>query len=152
MARGVMPATDVPATTGTTFQPWSCCAQRPGAIDHPEQLEATNPTCLSAAVPGTVAAALRAAGQWDWDRPRDLDAEDWWYHTTFRSLAIPVNHPCYLCLDGLATLAEVWLNGRRLLTTDNMFRGYRIDVRSHLQPHNELVIGFRSLTDDLKRK
>ena len=32
------------------------------------------------------------------------------------------------CLDGLATLADVWLNGRRLLVADNMFRAYRVDV------------------------
>ena len=52
---------------------------------------------------------------------------------------------CRLCFDGLATLAEVWLNGQLLLTTDNMFRGYRVDVAPHLRAQNELVLGFRSL-------
>ena len=38
---------------------------------------------LPATVPGTVAAALRRAGRWDFDHPADLDASDWWYRTTF---------------------------------------------------------------------
>jgi beta-mannosidase len=100
-------------------------------------------------VPGTVAAALHAAGKWDYDRPADLDGQDWWYRTTFDAPDLP---ECRLCLDGLATLAEIWLNGRLLLTTDNMFRAYQIDVAPYLQLRNELVIGFRSLSEDLKKK
>jgi beta-mannosidase len=49
-------------------------------------------------------------------------------------------------------LAEIWLNGRLLLATDNMFRAYRLDIAPFLEPHNELVIGFRSLTRDHGRK
>ena len=30
-----------------------------------------------------VAAALRAAGRWDLDHPRDFDADDWWYRCRF---------------------------------------------------------------------
>src|SRR5207248_835028 len=55
------------------------------------------------------------------------------------------------CCDGLATLADVWLNGRRVLSSANMFRKYRIDVTPDLQTHNELVIGFRSLAKFLKQ-
>lgn len=129
------------------FAPWSCCAQPAGAITHPEQLPA-DAAWLPAVVPGTVAAALQAAGQWDMNAPRDLDAEDWWFRTTF---AAP-DDTCRLCFDGLATLAEVWLNGRRVLATDNMFRAYQVDVRPVLRAHNELVLGFRALAADLARK
>ncbi len=139
-------------TPGVTFAPWSYCAQPPGAITHPDQLGAASPHWLPAMVPGTVAAALQANGQWDFNRPTDLDAQDWWYRTTFVPPELPAGYSCHLCLDGLATLAEVWLNGHRLLTTDNMFRGYRVNVGPYLRPHNELVIGFRSLSEDLKRK
>jgi beta-mannosidase len=103
-------------------------------------------------VPGTAAGALRAAGLWDEDNPRDLDAEDWWFRTTFDAPDVPPGDSCCLCFDGLATLAEVWLNGRRVLTADNMFRTYRVDAAPHLRTHNELVLGFRSLTEALKRK
>jgi beta-mannosidase len=139
------PATAIP------FAAWSCCAQPPGAVTHPDQLFAAA-DWLPATVPGTVAAALQANGRWDFDRPRELDAEDWWYRTTFEAPDLPAGMPCHLCLDGLATLAEVWLNGQRLLTTDNMFHAYRLNVGPYVRPRNELVLSFRSLTEDLKRK
>src|SRR5688572_23745516 len=126
---------------------WACCASPPGAVTHPDQL-GSHLDWLPAAVPGTVAAALRSAGRWDFDRPADLDGQDWWYRTTFRS----PGGPCRLCLDGLATLAEVWLNGQQLLTTANQFRGHVIDIGPHLRDENELDIGFRSLSEELKRR
>ena len=73
----------------------------------------------------------------------DADAHDWWYRTSF---AAPAERPCFLCFDGLATVAEVWLNGRKILDADNMFRASRVDVTDVLNSQNELVIGFRSLT------
>ena len=130
---------------------WECCAQKPGSISHPDQLEFCS-DWLTATVPGTVASALAAADQWDFDHPQDIDSTDWWFRTSFSSSDESRRQSCILRLDGLATLAEVWLNGERLLTTDNMFRRYRIDVSSQLQSENELVIGFRSLAEDLKRK
>src|SRR5207253_785835 len=41
---------------------------------------------------------------------------------------------------------------RLLLSADNMFRAYRLDVGPLLSPENELALCFRSLTEDLKRK
>src|SRR5262249_11200375 len=38
------------------------------------------------------------------------------------------------------------------LTAENMFRAYRVDVTPYLQQRNELVIAFRSLDEDLKKK
>src|SRR5436190_3036239 len=108
------------------FGPWSCCARPPGAVAHPDHL-VSHSDWLPASVPGTVASALCAAARWDFDRPTDLDGQDWWYRTTFRSPGAP----CRLCFDGLATLAEVWLNGTHLMTTDNMFRAYRVDIGPH---------------------
>src|SRR5205085_2920530 len=80
------------------------------AITHPAQLE--NATWLLAVVPGTVAAALSAAERWSLGQPLDADAHDWWYRTTFAAPQSASDRPCHLCLDGLATLAEVWLNGQ----------------------------------------
>jgi beta-mannosidase len=126
---------------------WTFCAQGASAVAHPEALK--DAAWLSALVPGTVAASLAAAGRWNLSQPLDADDHDWWFRTTFPA---PTNHPCHLCFDGLATLAEIWLNGQLLLTTDNMFRRYRLDVASHLQPENQLVLGFRSLTHGLQQK
>ncbi len=56
----------------------------------------------------------------------------------------------FLHFEGLATIADIWLNGELLLHTDNMFRAYRVDVTEKLQPKNELVICFRSLKEHLE--
>ena len=69
------------------------------------------------------------------------------------ALHLPSNSTrCRLRFEGLATLAEVWLNGQHLLSTDNMFRKYEIDVAPHLRAQNALVLGFRSVAADLKKK
>ena len=141
-----------PAAPPIILAPWTLCSHAPGAITDPEQLDAHAQTWLPAVVPGTVAAALQTSGQWDLRQLLDADARDWWYRTTFDATDIDADLPSFLCFDGLATLAEIWLNGDRLLVTDNMFRAYRLDIAPHLQPHNELAIVFRSLTHDLGKK
>ena len=123
---------------------WSCSAHRPNSVTDPQQLAAADPEWLSSQVPGTVASALNQAGRWSFEEPTDIDAHDWWFRTRFPSPEKTEGHPCQLCFDGLATLAEVWLNGKLLLTTDNMFRAYRLDVSDALQSANELAIRFRS--------
>jgi beta-mannosidase len=130
------------------FAAWSCCAQPAASITHPDHLQETPADWLPAIVPGTVASTLHANGQWDINQPLDADGKDWWYRTSFPAPSIQ-GGLCFLCLDGLATLAEVWLNGHHLVTTDNMFRAYRIDIAAQLQEHNELAIVFRSVTHDL---
>jgi beta-mannosidase len=121
--------------------PWSLCAQPANAIQHPAQLDAGQPQWLPAQVPGTVASSLAAVGAWNLDQPLDADAHDWWYRTAFPAPTTPG----HLCFAGLATLTEVWLNGKLVLTSDNMFRTYRIDIGTHIQPQNDLVLVFRSL-------
>ncbi|MEK6260650.1 MAG: glycoside hydrolase family 2 protein [Planctomycetota bacterium] len=139
-------------TAALSLGPWDCCAQAPGIVTRPDQLAHANGEWLSAAVPGTVAGTLRASGRWDFQRPTDIDAQDWWYRSTFAISADSNGQPCTLCFDGLATLADIWLNGEHLLSTDNMFRAYELDVTSLLRANNELAIRFRSLSADLQQK
>lgn len=96
--------------------------------------------------------ALEALGKWDHQHPVDIDGQDWWYRASFSINDVAPEKLSFLCFDGLATLAEVWLNGQLILTTDNMFRAYRIDVSQGLLPTNELTVVFRSGTADLKKK
>lgn len=50
-----------------------------------------------------------------------------------------------LCFGGLDTCATVWLNGRQILASDNMFLAHRIPVQAMLLPgDNELLIVFES--------
>lgn len=136
-------------TNPVHFAPWTCCAQAPGASAEPAAVQGD---WMAAEVPGTVASALRARGQWNHQNPPDVDAQDWWYRTTFTTAARTAEESCALCFDGLASLADVWLNGELILSSDNMFRSHRVDVARVLQDVNELVIRFRSLTADLKKK
>lgn len=137
-------------TEGFSLGTWRICAHAPGQISHPDQLPSETTEWLPATAPGTVASALRDAGLWDFDHPTDIDGRDWWWQSKF--LRPSAAGSCELVLSGLATLAEIWLNGRRLLVTDNMFREYRLDIQAELQDENELVIGFRSLTTALQVK
>jgi beta-mannosidase len=101
---------------------------------------------LPAQVPGTAAGALRAASRWDFSRTRDFDAEDWWWRTRFN--AEP--GPAVLGFDGIATLAEVWLDGEMILASDNMFRAHEVPVT--LKGEHELVIRCRALVPELARR
>ena len=62
---------------------WSLAQTAPGQFAGPEDLTHAALTWIPASVPGTVASALHAAGQWDLERPIDIDAHDWWYRCAF---------------------------------------------------------------------
>jgi beta-mannosidase len=101
-------------------------------------------------VPGTAAAALRAHGTW---APGVADAElfdgrDWWFRCRF---ADPGTGPYTLCLGGLATIADVWLNGSHVLHSENMFLEHAHDIDA-LQSDNEICIRFAALDAELARK
>ncbi len=135
------------------FDLWSCCSCAPGTVTHPEQLGLITTGWIDAHVPGTVASTLAIANRWDMHQPPIIDDLDWWYRTRFSNTEREgPGRRSWLCFDGLATLAEIWLNGQRLLTTNNMFRTYRIDVSDALVAENELAIVFRSMTEELKKK
>src|SRR4051812_2137756 len=92
---------------------WELCATPPGKVTAPAALGGP---WTRARVPGTVAQALREAGQWTLDAPAPLHGSDFWFRTRFEASGEQT-----LRFHGLATLAEVWLNGEKLLSTDNMF-------------------------------
>lgn len=118
---------------------WWCGSTGHGSIEHPDGLEGVAIEWVPASVPGTAAAALREAGKWSWgleDREL-LDGADWWFRCEF---AHPAEEgPWELELGGIATMADVWLNGRHVLQGGNMFTAYQVPVDS-LASANELVI------------
>ena len=75
-----------------------------------------------------------------------VDQADWEYLRSFRaSKAQCAAAQQHLVFEGLDTVAEVYLNGRRLGTVDNMFRRWRFDVVKRLvEGLNELRVVFRS--------
>lgn len=116
---------------------------------------------LPAEVPGTVHTDLLSNNRIEdpFYRLNELDQQwidkvDWEYKTTFdvddnflkRDRVI-------LDFKGLDTYADVTLNGTNILSADNMFREWQIDVKDHLKTgKNELHILFRSpINEGLKK-
>ena len=101
---------------------------------------------IPARVPGTVAAALRAAGEWTWDEKRDFDAEDVWFRAPMGG---ELTAGCVLGLDGIATLWEAWLDGTLVASGDSMWERREVVIE---HPVTELVIRCRALAPELAKK
>lgn len=138
---------------------WECGAVLPGLIDDPPGLHGATIEWLPATVPGTAAGALRDAGRWKWgvEDQRLLDGQDWWFRCRFaapdtdRDTTGETPRRWELRLDGLATIADVWLNDEHLLHSESMFRAHRLEVE-RLRSDNELVIRLAALDPVLARR
>lgn len=127
---------------------WELLSSAAGLIGDPTDLNAIETPWPTAVVPGTVASAL--AGEVGLDAHTDYDARDWWYQATFADPREGSDErPVALRFDGLATLAEVWLNGESILESTNMFTAHVVDITDLLEAENRLTIVFRSLTEAL---
>ncbi|MCC5841038.1 MAG: glycoside hydrolase family 2 protein [Opitutales bacterium] len=113
---------------------------------------------LEAAVPGCVHTALRATGilpdPWFRDGEKDLHwvcARGWIYDRIFSwDPAEGVGEPL-LVMEGLDTLCEVRLNGKSLLSTDNMFRSWSVEIGEWLRAgENHLELCFASVLPFLR--
>jgi beta-mannosidase len=104
---------------------WSLAATPPGLAADPSDLDRLRLEWIP--IPGamTAAAALRSAGRWSLDETRDFDADDWWFHCEFSA---DPGQPVRLLLQGLATIADVWINGEHRLRSESMFERHAIDV------------------------
>ncbi|ANC92896.1 glycoside hydrolase family 2 protein [Azospirillum humicireducens] len=100
---------------------------------------------VPAPVPGTAAQALQAAGLWFLDDPLPLDDKDIVYRTRLTG-----HGPRILRFHGLATIADVWLDGERILTSDSMFLAHEVPVM--LNGEAELSIRFHALHPVLAAK
>jgi beta-mannosidase len=155
---------------------WMCGSSTPGQVGDPHELREAQIDWLAAVVPGTAAGALRDVGRWRWgvDDQHLLDGRDWWFRCRFASPdaapapaadAGPTAAPpdatrgggadeigrWELRLDGLATIADVWLNDDHLLHSENMFLAHRLEVE-RLRSDNELVIRFAALDPVLAQR
>lgn len=133
------------AVAGHTLHPvpgWQACATAPNAADSPASPSLT--WSLHAEGPAATAAAmLRAAGTLgDGPDARRLDAEDWWFRTTLPAVELEAGDELALVIDGVATVADVWLDGAPLFASDNMWRRHEHVVS---RGGGELVVRCRSL-------
>ncbi|SFW58572.1 beta-mannosidase [Luteibacter sp. UNCMF366Tsu5.1] len=106
-----------------------------------------------ATVPGAVQTDLLALGRIGDPFWRDNEADlqwiglsDWDYRLDFDvDAAMLKRGHVELVFDGLDTFADVEINGRMLLSADNMFRRWRVPVRDALHKGtNTLVVHFHS--------
>ena len=74
---------------------------------------------LGPLVPGTVAQSMAPHAELDDHEP--YDSSDWWYRCTFDAPEGSTKHGTFLHLEGLATLAQVWLNGVLVLESTTLF-------------------------------
>ena len=120
---------------------WEACSTAPGAALDPASsaldwsLRADGAATTAAALVGTSLASDAAPS-------RRLDAEDWWFRTRLPAIAAAPGEELALRIGGLATVADAWLDGAPLLSSDNMFRGHE---RILAGAGGELVVRCRSL-------
>lgn len=128
---------------------WQIASSDPNSVTG-ELIESTVLQWQDGMVPGTVAQAIRR----DINLPGHYDRHDWWYRTTFDAPNVStdkiIRH--HLRFEGLATLADIWLNGKKILSSENMFCSHVVDVTEQLLASNILVIHFKSLQSELERK
>lgn len=99
---------------------------------------------IPANFPGTVAQSLAQAGRYDSQSPRALHDSDFWYRGT-----VSGQGKYLLEFAGLATIAEVYLDGRHLATSSSMFLPLRLNIELH--GASVLHLAFRSLHTHLER-
>lgn len=108
---------------------------------------------IPATVPGNVELDLIRAGLLPEDldrgdqiyRLRELEDRQWWFSRTIEVSDAIASSACNLVLEGVDTLATVWLNGRRIARLENMLIPHRLELTGCLQSgENTLVIGIDS--------
>lgn len=135
----------IDAETSLLHEGWSLVLTAPGAFSGPAELPATL-DAIPAIVPGTVAAALDAIGRFDRNRPEPLTGKDAWYRLRLPHGAVG---PAILHFEGLATVAEAFLDGKLILSSESMFEAH--DVPVVLAGGEELAVCFRALGPHLER-
>ncbi len=123
---------------------WQCVSTPAGACATPAALDAyTN--WIDAPVPGTIASAHRAAGAKEDALAQPFALSDHWYRIT-----LDAHGKRRLRFNGLATVAEIWMDERKLLESDSMFVEHELDIE--FTGHTTLFICFRSIAAALAAK
>jgi beta-mannosidase len=123
---------------------WEAANSEPGACADATALDQLD--WRPARVPGGAADVLRAGGLTHSElAAAALDRRDWWFRCRLRADPPAPGEQLVLLFDGLATVAEVYLNGERILTSESMFERSALDVTDLLKRDNELALCARAL-------
>ncbi|WP_146218886.1 glycoside hydrolase family 2 protein [Undibacterium pigrum] len=127
---------------------WQVMQVPAGSHALPSTLSEAKSVIFPAPVPGTIASALRAAGQFDYGK-NDFDELDVWY---FCDLDLPGN-AAHLHFEGLATHAEVYWNESLILQSENMFIAHKLDLAAHsVSGKGRLSLRFLALNTQLAQR
>lgn len=87
------------------------------------------------------------------DSFRPYALKDFVFRTVFSGAGAAGKKKVFLCFEGLDTVAEVFLNGRRVGAAENAHLEYRFDVKKALVPGaNSLFVIFRSPVHEAWRR
>lgn len=123
---------------------WTLTLTPADAFQAPGDIPAEAMT-IAAPVPGTVAQALEILGTFDRLKPTPLDTQDAWYRVSITSETL---EPVILRFEGLATVAEIFLNGKCVAHSDSMFEATEVPFTP--SGTDDLAICFRALAPRLK--
>ena len=109
-----------------------------------------HPGMIAITAPGDVYLALHEAGRLAGGFDDGVEARcawvaerEWWYRADVVAPPVAAGQRLVLDFEGLDTFCSVWLDGRCLGRTDNMFRRWRFDVTQALSPRvHRLALGF----------
>ena len=125
-------------------------AQRPDGPRTPADLALAHWPVVAATVPGNVELDLMQAGKLpdlsvgnNIYRTRELEGYQWWYQRKFPTPQRSQSARVELVFEGLDCLGTIFLNGKQVGETHNMFIAHRFDVTDKLCAEgveNELVV------------
>jgi beta-mannosidase len=123
-------------------------------VEHPNELAVKLEKSVEAIVPGNVELDLSRAGELPEDlffgdnitKLKPYELYEWWYVKEFETPKNINGKEVELLFHGVDCLAEYWLNGEELGSTENMFIEHSFDVSGRLQPGtvNKLAVRLRS--------
>jgi beta-mannosidase len=149
-ARGEAKMADAASATKVTMRTRTEITQGWTFVRAPHKDERTvniDETRRPATVPGCVHTDLLAAGQigdpfyrLNEKDQQWIENESWDYDTTLpiEAATLARDH-VELVFAGIDTFGDVYVNGKHVLTANNMFRSWRVDVKAHLRPGNNVL-------------
>lgn len=103
-------------------------------VDLEQAIAAAAELTIPGQVPGTAASALREAGQ---EPPSDPDALDWWWTA---EVELPAEGDWELRLRGVATISEIWWDGRRVRRSVSGLDDAAVTVSGPVGPHRLAIV------------
>jgi beta-mannosidase len=122
------------------------------AVDSASLIKPDSLRFVPAKVPGTVASALRDHQAWRMGDGVHFDEAHHLFRCRFYTEPAAANEKIFLRLGGIATLAEVRLNGERILESHSMFASHEVDVSPLIRDRNELIITCYPLDPALRER